>query len=104
MNFPTQITPTTKSLIGNIFYNNASNNIISGNITTSISDNLAQFLLVLGQPKDIQLHVPKAFEKEMQRIDWNSILQLPFENSNLSFSRLSKIKQNWRLSRQLLPS
>lgn len=94
MNFPTQVTPTTKSLIGNIFYNNASNNIISGNITTSISGNLTEFILVLGQPKDIQLLVPKAFEKELQRIDWNSILQLPSENSNLSFSRLSKIKQS----------
>ena len=50
------ITPTTKTLIDNIFYNNASNNISSGNITTLISDHLTQFLLVPDQPKDIQSH------------------------------------------------
>ena len=44
IHFLTRITPTTTTLIDNIFYNNASNNIISGNITTSISDLLTQFL------------------------------------------------------------
>ena len=49
INSPTRITPTSKTLIDNIFYNNASNNIISGNIATSISNHLTQFLLVPGQ-------------------------------------------------------
>ena len=78
IHFLTRITPTTTTLIDNIFYNNASNNIISGNITTSISDHLTQFPVVAGQPKDIQSHVlkeirsfhdfdPKSFEKDLQR-------------------------------------
>lgn len=34
VNFHTRITPTAKALIDNLFYNNASNNTISGNIAT----------------------------------------------------------------------
>ena len=56
INFPTRITPFTKTLIDKIFCNNASNNIISRNITTSISDHLTQFLLVPDHPKGIQSH------------------------------------------------
>ena len=59
-----------------MFYNNTSNNIIPGNITTSISEHLTQFLLVPSQPKDTQLHElkelrsfhnfdPKEFEKDL---------------------------------------
>ena len=88
INFPTQITLTTKALIGNIFYNTVSNNIISGDITTSVSDHFKQFLLVPDQPKDIKSHKlkevrslhrsdPKAFERESQRTDWSNFLQLP---------------------------
>ena len=40
INSPTQITANSKTLIDNIFYNNLAKNIISGNITTSISDQL----------------------------------------------------------------
>ena len=61
INSPTRITPTSKMLIDNIFYNNASNNIISGNITTSIFDHLMQFLLIPGQLTGVQLY--KAKEK-----------------------------------------
>ena len=50
-----------QTLTDNIFYNNASNNIISGKIVTLISDHLTQFLLVPGQLTGIQLG--KAKEK-----------------------------------------
>ena len=40
-----QITANSKTLTDNIFYNDVTNNIISGNITTSISDHLTQFLI-----------------------------------------------------------
>ena len=107
-------------MIGSIFCNNASNSIISGNITISISDHLIQFLLVPDQPKDIwsltleeirSFHSfdPKAFEKDLQKIDWNNILQLPSENPNPFFSKVEtlldkhcplkkpwKIKQKWK--------
>ena len=38
--------PDSKTLIDYILYNNVTENIISGNITTSISDQLTQFLLI----------------------------------------------------------
>ena len=44
-----QITANSKTLIDNIFYNDVTKNIISGNITTSISDHLTQFLLISNQ-------------------------------------------------------
>ena len=52
--FPTtnssiRITRNSKTLIDNMFYNNVTKNIISGNITTSISDHLTQFLLISNQ-------------------------------------------------------
>ena len=90
INFPTRITPILKTRIDNIFYNNASNNIISGNIATSVSDHLTQFLLVLGQLTGVQPHKvketrsfhnfdPMAFEKDIENTDWNRSLQFPLE-------------------------
>ena len=45
INTPTWITATSKTLIDNIFYNTFTKNILAGNITTSISDHLTQFLI-----------------------------------------------------------
>ena len=44
-----QITPYSKTLSDNKFYDNVTENIISGNITTSASDHLTQFLLISNQ-------------------------------------------------------
>ena len=49
INSPTQITPYSKTLTDNIFYNNVTKNIIPGNITTSIPDHLTQFSLISNQ-------------------------------------------------------
>ena len=40
---PTRITTDTKTLIDNIFFNDFSSNIISGNLTVCISDHMPQF-------------------------------------------------------------
>ena len=85
INFP--ITPITKTLIDNIFCNNTSNIIISGNIAASISNHLTQILIVPGHLTGVQLHMakekrpfcnfcPKAFEKDIENIDWGRILQI----------------------------
>ena len=42
---PTRITRNTKTLINNIYYNKPLNNIISGNLSSIISDHLIQFLI-----------------------------------------------------------
>ena len=41
INSPMRITTNSKTLINNIIYNDVTKNIISGNITTSISDHLS---------------------------------------------------------------
>ena len=43
---PTRITTRTKSLIDSIFFNEFCSDIVSGNITVSISDHLPQFALI----------------------------------------------------------
>ena len=43
---PTRITTSSKTLIDNIFHNEFSNEIISGNLTIGISDHMPQFALL----------------------------------------------------------
>ena len=43
---PTRITPRSRTLIDNIFSNNIEHDTLSGNITTTISDHFAQFLIL----------------------------------------------------------
>ena len=43
---PTRVTTKSKTLIDNIFYNQYSPDIISGNLTVSISDHMPQFTLI----------------------------------------------------------
>ena len=43
---PTRIKPRSQTLIDNIFYNEIQNNIVAGNITTNISDQLTQFIAI----------------------------------------------------------
>ena len=74
----------------NKFYNNASDNIVSGYIASSISDHVTQFLLTPGHLTGAQPHKvkqrrsfhsydPKASEKDIENIDWNRIFQIPLE-------------------------
>ena len=42
---PTRIIRNTETLINNIYYNKPLNNIISGNLSSIISDHLIQFLI-----------------------------------------------------------
>ena len=45
---PTRITSRSQTLIDNIFINEIQSNIIAGNITTDISDDLTQFVAIPG--------------------------------------------------------
>ena len=95
---PTRITANSKTLIDNMFYNNVTKNIISGNITTSISDRLTQLLLISNQnpsSKNQMLNTDEkrlfrninsmAFEEDLKWINWNEALTLSEEIPNLSF-------------------
>ena len=103
-NSPTRITPNSKTLTDNIFYNIVTKNIISGNITTSISDHLTQFLLISNQnpfSKHQMLNTDDkrsfrninsmAFEEDTKRINWNEKLTLFEENRSSSFKHFRNI-------------
>ena len=79
-------------------------NIISGNIATSISDHLTQFLLISNQKpssKSQMLNTDEkisfrninsmAFEEDLKRINWDEALTLSEENSYSSFKALLNI-------------
>ena len=96
---PTRITPHTKTLIDNIFSNTPNfSQGKSGNLTLSISDHLAQFLIV---PLDTG-NIPKEFKLlkrdinyfdrenfflDLISIDWPTVIQLEIEDHNLSFDK-----------------
>ena len=56
INGPTRVSPSSKTLIDNIFYNQFTTDVISGNLTVGISDHMPQFSLV---PNSNQYHLPK---------------------------------------------
>ena len=55
INTPTRITAASKTLIGSIFYNTSTKNILVGNIATSISDHLTQFLITTNENKSLPI-------------------------------------------------
>ena len=62
-NTPTRITATSKTLIDNIFYNDFTKKISAGNILTSISDHLTQYLLISNQTEVFQNNSKKETPK-----------------------------------------
>ena len=98
---PTRITPHSRTLIDNIFSNSPNfSQGKSGNLTLSISDHLAQFLIIpleLGYvPKRMNFYKrdTKNFDKEhffldLNNFDWPSLLKLEYENPNLSFNNFT---------------
>ena len=93
---PTRITPKSKTLIDNIF-SNATNyeSGISGNITVSLSDHLAQFLIIPDEcqhtekkrnqfTREIKSFDEENFMSDLSQIEWNTILQLHNNDPNIS--------------------
>ena len=101
---PTRITATSKTLIDNIFYNDFTKKISAGNILTSISDHLTQYLLISNQPElslnnskketlKIRKFNKKCFLEEFRNIDWDHYLRIYKKDTDLSFELfLRKIK------------
>ena len=95
---PTRITPNSKTLIDNIFSNSPNfSEGISGNITLSISDHLAKFLLIPMNLVDVPSKIysskrdTKNFDREnflldLLDIDWSSVIKLEREDPNYSFN------------------
>ena len=94
---PTRISSQSQTLIDNIYCNSMENDLISGNIVTTISDHYAQFLLF----KNINLAkdtVPiiyehdftnfdaRQFETELNAIPWDDVLKININNVNDSLT------------------
>ena len=95
---PTRITSRSKTLIDNIFSNCFDSSFVSGNITTSISDHLPQFLLIpninikdlLPKKHNLFKSDMKNFNKEdfildLLEVDWDQTLQINNNDPNFSF-------------------
>ena len=89
---PTRLTSHSKTLIDNIFSNILSSEIISGNLTATISDHLPQFLFS-PNPSDNRSNIFERdwskFNKENFILDyfeknWSDVLQLDQQNVDLS--------------------
>ena len=97
---PTRLTSHSKILINNIFSNAISHEVISGNITTTISDYLPQFSFVpnvLSNPscqnsnineRNWSKFVQQNFCLDYFDKDWSDLLQLDQQDVNLAINSL----------------
>ena len=95
---PTRITTTTKTLVDNIYSNCTNfNDGISGNLTLSISDHLAQFLIIqevidkTSTKTNIYKRDYRNFDRENfildpLNIEWNQVITIEINNPNESFN------------------
>ena len=109
---PIQIASTSATLIDNIFTNDYYNTFTSGNLVTTLSDHLAQILIVAirnttrykGTKKvyldfrDI-LRNKDIISKGLQNTNWDTELQLNSENINIStkkfISKINNLINHW---------
>ena len=94
---PTRITSHSKSIIDNIFSNYISQEVISGNLTSTISDHLPQFLIAPHIFSNAPNKKSSIFERDWSKlnreefildyfaIDWNDISKLQNNDTNTSF-------------------
>ena len=96
INTPTRIRATSETLGDNIFCNDFTKKNTTGNIATSISDHLTQFLIIRDQTTNFdnnrKKEVPKIrkFDKEnfladLTQINWNNYLKIYKNDTDLSF-------------------
>ena len=97
---PTRVTATTRTLIDNIFSNSVVyNEGISGNLTISISDHLAQFLIIPDSnnklpsqhnlfKRDMKNFNHGNFLLELNSIDWPSVINIEANDPNESLNNL----------------
>ena len=100
---PTRVTSKSKTLIDNIFINFHSQDIISGNITVSISDHMVQFIQIPNRKttpklKNVSRRCYKNFDKnefirDVEKLNWQNIIK-DDDNPNDSLNQLVKIFDN----------
>ena len=101
---PTRITPRSKTLIDNIFFNETNEAAISRNLITDISDHHAQFLItpkILGNdPNKVTLRRSfknfnnELFKNDLLKTNWESLLKTNLNDVNFSliYTLLSNIQ------------
>ena len=97
---PTRITSHSKTLIDNIFSNIISHEVISGNITATISNHLPQFLFAPNALSKNSCQKSNIYERDWSKLiqtdflldyfdkDWSDVLQLDQHDVNLSIESL----------------
>ena len=97
ISIPTRITDRSKTLIDNIFSNSIAENL-SGNLTTSISDHLPQFVILPLSEKLAKPEKNNTYKRNFKNInkdqlihdfsaiDWQNTLNLDRNDSNYSFN------------------
>ena len=89
----THLSPRSKTLIDNIFTTDNSEDAISGNILTTISDHLAQFILYPTEQlkRDNKMDIykrsfknfkPQDFQRDLQNINWDRALKINKNQTN----------------------
>ncbi|XP_065678993.1 uncharacterized protein LOC136093712 [Hydra vulgaris] len=86
---PTRVTAKTETLIDKIFMNPFPTNIVSGNLTISIYDHMAQFVCIPNNPP-IKKKV-KMFKRSFKKFDSDSFIQ---EISDINWELLIKDDDN----------
>ena len=99
---PTRATPRSQTLIDNIFSNIIEDEIISGNITTTISHHYAQFTLFKNKIKsqknkkianfarNYKTLDKEMFDSDLKNTNWNEILKLERGDVDYSFEVFNK--------------
>ena len=78
---PARITNHSKTLIDNIFSNILSSEIISGNLTATISDHLPQFLFAPNILSNPSYNRPNIFERDWSKFNKENFILDYFEKS-----------------------
>ena len=95
IHIPTRITSTSKTLIDNILYNNITKSISAGNIVTSISDHLMQYIFISGEisekpnnkifKRKYTAENLKKIQFALDKTDWRRTLDTGNKQTNNSF-------------------
>lgn len=106
VNIPTRVTPTSETLIDNIFSNFlTSSNPVSGNLISGISDHFPQFVLLdhnFSSPSNLNQQFIRNWKKfdhhtfltDFSNIDWKETLRLQADNVNFSFDNFFNVITN----------
>ena len=71
---PTRITSHSNTLIDNIFSNVIDPDIISGNLTATISDHLPQFSIIPNMFGNISGNKSNIYERDWSKFDWENFI------------------------------